>query len=108
MIGFTETAYIPEYTQLAAIVGRGKVKADLWPEWSRLQERFGWKILLKAADRCEPDKRWAGNVEAICIQMKKDEEEAALPRPAPPPKPTNHAERAALFATIMSKHGLKP
>jgi hypothetical protein len=106
MIGFTETAYIPEYTQLAAIVGRGKLKADMWPEWSRLQDKFGWKILLKAADRCEPDKRWSGNVEAICMQLKKDEDEAAQLRSAPPPRPSNPAARAAQFQDIRTKYGV--
>lgn len=107
MIPYPETMMEPNrsnFLALGAIVGRGKLAGpEKWPEWARLQDKFGWKILLKAADRCEPINRWCANVEAICQQLAKDEQDASAPKPIPRPRPSNHAERAATFAALRQK-----
>lgn len=112
MIPWCEAHFHEEYRTLCAIVGRGKVASlEKWPEWQRLQDRYGWKILNRAADRCEPEKRWAQPIEAICAQLKKEEADAikeaeTRERIAATPKPKNPAESAQLFADIRKRIGV--
>lgn len=100
------------YMKLCAIVGRGKVASpEKWGEWDRLVEKFTWPILLRAADRCEPANRWAQPIEAICLQLKRNEEESvkeaeSRERMATAVKPTNRAESSRLFSEIRKRAGL--
>ncbi len=100
------------YLKLCAIVGRGKVSSpEKWGEWDRLVEKFGWPILLRGADRCEPMNRWSTNIESICIQLKANEAESikeaeARERMATAPKPQNPAQSAKLFSEIRKRIGV--
>lgn len=112
MIPWSEVGYHDEYRALCAIVGRGKVASpDKWGGWQRLQDKYGWKMLLRAAERVEPINRWETQIEQVCIALAKEAVDAEVEarnreRIAALPKPTDHAARAALFASIMARHGL--
>lgn len=109
MIPWCEVNYHDEYRALCAIVGRGKVSSpEKWPEWQRLQEKYGWKILNRAAERVEPEKRWSANIETLCMQLKTNEIEAekeadSRERMANAVKPKNPAESAKLFSEIRRR-----
>lgn len=100
------------YMKLCAIVGRGKVASpEKWGEWDRLVEKFGWAILLRGADRCEPANRWAQTIEAVCVQLKRNEEDfvkeaESRERMATAVTPTNRAESSRLFSEIRKRAGL--
>lgn len=112
MIPWCEVMYHEEYRTLCAIVGRGKVSSpEKWPEWQRLQDKYGWKVLNRAAERVEPEKRWSANIETLCMQLKTNEIEAekeaiTRERIASTPKPVNSKESAALFASIRKRVGV--
>lgn len=111
MIPFPEIHYHPEYRQLAAIVGKAKLSQEHWDEWARIQERYGWRRLIKAADRCEPLNRWPANIESVCAALAAEqiaEEKAAKLRAEieSRPKPTDNAARAAQFQDIRTKYGV--
>lgn len=97
------------YMKLCAIVGRGKVASpEKWGEWDRLVEKYGWKLVLKSADRVEPEKRWSANIETLCMQLKTNEIEAekeadSRERMANAVKPKNPAESAKLFSEIRRR-----
>jgi len=42
---------------------------DAWPMWARLVQKFGWAVVIKAADRCHPEKRYVNSVEAMCMEV---------------------------------------
>ena len=112
MIPYPETLMEPNrshFLALGAIVGRGKIAGpEKWPEWDRLVDKYGWRIVLKASDRCEPINRWSANVETICQQLAKDERDAqslAL-KPDPRPRPKDGKEAAVLFGSIRNKYGV--
>lgn len=116
MIPYPETMMEPNRTQflaLGAIVGRGKIAGpEKWPEWDRLVDKYGWKTLLKSADRCDPINRWSANIEAICAQLKSSDIEAekesdSRARISATPKPQNRAECSARFAEILKSKGLR-
>ncbi len=108
-IPWPDTKFIPEFTRLKAIVGGGKLSADHWPEWSRIQSKYGWPLLLKAADRCEPLERWPSAVEHLCAQLKKSESEQFQPvEPKPVTSAAERKAKAAQFAAILKTHGLAP
>jgi len=110
VIPFSETPFHPEYKQLAAIVGKGKLRHDLWDAWARVVDLHGWRRVLKAADALEPDARWSGQVETLCRQYAKDEQDATLtpPPPRPPPSPKAAKEAGLLFSQILRSKGLRP
>ncbi len=56
----------PKFRQLAAVVGR-KLCERTWPEWRRLLERFGWALVISAAEGLPPDKRWPPEAETSLI-----------------------------------------
>lgn len=98
--------------RLGAIVGRRFVfSREQWPAWERLVSKYGWPMVVKCADKCDPTKRFTNNVEALCIAQKYQEDQAereaeSRERLAALPKPTDHAARAALFREIMARHGV--
>lgn len=102
MIPFPEVNFHPEYKQLAAIVGKAKLGVDHWDQWARLQDMFGWKLLLLAAEKCDPLKRWPPECEAICMQLKKEADEIR----GQPVKVDKPRADPVLFAEIRKKHGL--
>lgn len=110
MIPFSEVPFHPEYKQLAAIVGKGKLRHDLWDAWARIVEIHGWRRVLKAADALEPDARWSGQVETLCRTYAKDESdaEAQANRPKPAPRPADPKQAALTFAAILRQKGLRP
>lgn len=56
--------------RLGAIVGRRFVfSRDQWPAWQRLVDRFSWAAVIRAADACEPSKRFPSHVEALCLKL---------------------------------------
>lgn len=63
-VPFSETPYIPEFKQLAAIVGKGKLRADLWDSWGLIIAKHSWKRVLRAANALEPDERCPSPTEA--------------------------------------------
>lgn len=87
MITLQEAAYDPSFIRLKAVVGGGKMRSDLFPEWGRLIDRFSWGLLIRACERLEPDKRWPQAAEAMCLQMQKDEQPAP-PKPIPKQRAT--------------------
>lgn len=108
MIPFSETPFHAEFKQLAAIVGKGKLRHDLWDSWGRIVALHSWKRVLKAANALDPDDRWPSQTEKLCNQYARDEveaekEAATRERIASTPKPTNNAERAAQFAALRQK-----
>lgn len=105
-IPFSEVSYHDGYKRLAAIVGKAKLGQEHWPEWARLQERYGWGILCRAADRCEPLSRWPASIEAICIVLHKDDQDAmqSPSAPIPPLSKEERQSRAALFAQLREKY----
>jgi len=102
-IPFSETPFHPEFKQLAAIVGKGKLRSDLWDSWGRIVALHSWKRVLKAANALDPDARWPSQVESLCRQLAKDEQDASAPKPTHRPKPSNNAERAAQFAALRER-----
>ncbi len=115
MIPYPEVLMEPNrshFLALGAIVGMGKIKGpEKWPEWARLVEKYNWRIVLKAADRVEPEKRWSANIESVCIQIAKDDAEAKAFAEKPEPITTpltqsQRSQRSLTFQTIMAKHGL--
>ncbi len=100
------------FLALGAIVGRGKISGpEKWPEWDRLVSKYGWRVLLKAADRVEPEKRWSANIESVCIQIAKDDAEAKAFAEKPEPQTTpltqsQRASRSALFQLTRKKFGV--
>ncbi len=108
MIPFSETPFHPEYKQLAAIVGKGKLRHDLWDAWARIVELHGWRRVLKAADALEPEARWCSGVETLCRAYAKDDDDAkALTlKPDPRPRPKDPHESAATFARIRNTYGV--
>ncbi len=110
-VPFEELSYEPNRTpaeRLGAIVGRRFVfSREQWPAWCRLVDKYGWPLLIKAADRCDPTQRFTNHVEAMCAQLKKSESEQFQPVE---PKPVTSAEerkaKAAQFLAIRLKHGL--
>jgi len=111
MIPFEELAFSPNREpaeRLSAIVGRRFVfSRDAWPAWDRLVERFTWPVVVKAADKCDPTKRFPNNVEAMCIELRKQEADTVTEH-TPPRRPTGTAgERSALFASILKDKGLR-
>lgn len=65
-----------EFAKLKQIIGRHIRDTDSWAPWQRLRNRFGWGVLLKAADRCDPDGRWPNKVEGMCLALEKEEKDA--------------------------------
>lgn len=106
MIPFTETAYITEYKKLCVIIGKSKMNADSWDEWARIQSIFGWPLLIKAAEQCEPLKRWPPNVESICLQLKR--EYAYADKPAEKFTPMSDAERKRFHALVQEVKSYQP
>jgi hypothetical protein len=120
MIPYPETMMEPNrsnFLALGAIVGRGKIAGpEKWPEWDRLVEKYGWKLLLRCADMCEPEKRWAQGIEALCIAQKFHQEQEAKEmearerqssRPVASSAP-DRAKAAEMFSSILQKKGLRP
>lgn len=109
-IPFAEVAYHDDYKRLKAIIGGGKLSQESWPEWARLQERYGWKLLIRAADRCEPLERWPANVEHVCRRLHEDEQRAQAEWLAKQYSPKREKmtreeceERAKIFSEIRRK-----
>lgn len=108
LIPFCETPFHDEYKRLAAIVGAGKLKSDHWDAWARLIDKYTWRIVIKSADRADPLNRWPSSIEAICLQLHRDEIDAereweSRRKRESEPKTTNNAERAKLFSEIRKK-----
>lgn len=79
MISWPDTKFLPEFTELAAIVGRAKIASpEKWPEFARLVELFGFPLVIRAASKCPPENRWANAVEHECrlIKAAKEQEES--------------------------------
>jgi hypothetical protein len=112
MIPFCETPFHSEYKRLAAIVGAGKLKADHWDSWARIVDKFGWSLVIRCSDMCDPEKRWPAAIEALCIAQKFHQEQEAKEMEAReiaatrPPRPSNPAARAAQFQDIRTKYGV--
>lgn len=115
MIPYEELAMSPNRepaTRLGAIVGRRFIfSRDQWPSWDRLVERFSWATVIRAAEACDPTKRFPNNVEALCIQLHRDELDAereweSRRRAEGVPKPTNGKERAEIFSQIRRRVGV--
>lgn len=92
--------------RLGAIVGRRFVfNRDQWPAWQRLVDRYSWAKVLRAADMCDPTKRFPNHVEAICQQLSRDESESAQPAVAGVRMSKEEREaRARQFAEIRSRY----
>lgn len=110
-VPFSETPYIPEFKQLAAIVGRGKLRADLWDSWGLIVAKHSWKRVLKAANALGPDQRWPNQVEALCIAYEKEQSANELAaqereRISLLPIPKDRSAAAQLFSNIRSRHGV--
>ena len=103
-IGWPDTRFVPEFTQLKAIVGAGKMTQDQWPSWARLQARFGWKILLLAAEMCDPLKRWPPECQANCLRIKKEQSDRLAEVAVV--KETKKRMDPAVFAAIRAKDGV--
>ena len=108
VIPFEELAFSPNREpaeRLGAIVGRRFVfSREQWPAWQRLVDKFTWPVVIKAADACDPTKRFSNQVEAMCIQLMNNSESLA---PKEPPKPRPDPKQAAsLFSSIRTKHGV--
>ncbi len=94
--------------RLGAIVGRRFVfSREQWPAWQRLVARYSWPVVVRAADKCDPSKRFPNNVEAMCIELAKQNAESSTPRPLPPPRPTNPKEAGMAFDSILRAKGLR-
>lgn len=76
------------------------MNADSWDEWARLQSIFGWQLLIKAAEQCDPLKRWPPNVESICLQLKREENYAD--KPSEKPTPMSEVEKKK-FAELVQR-----
>lgn len=114
-VPYEELAMSPnreQATRLGAIVGRRFVfSRDQWPSWQRLVDRFTWRTVIRAAESCDPTKRFPNNVESACLQLAKDEEDSAREyeerrRREAVPRPGNNAERAKLFSEIRGRVGV--
>ncbi len=94
--------------RLGAIVGRRFVfSREQWPAWQRLVAKFTWPVVVKAADACDPTKRFPNQVEAMCLQLANvTDEPVAPPPPRPPPSPKAAKEAASLFSSIRTKYGV--
>ena len=104
MIPFPEVNFHPEYKQLAAIVGKAKLGVDNWDAWARLQNLFGWKIVILAAEMCDPLKRWPPECEANCLRIKKEQSDRLAEVAVV--KEVKKRMDPAVFAEIRKKHGL--
>ena len=105
VIPFEELAFSPNREpaeRLGAIVGRRFVfSREQWPAWQRLVAKFTWPVVVRAADACDPTKRFANNVEAMCIQLMNNSES---PSPKEPPKPRPDPKQAsAAFSEIRKR-----
>lgn len=92
--------------RLGAIVGRRFIfSREQWPAWQRLVDRFSWPVVIRAADSCDPSKRFPNNVEAKCQQFAKDEAELATAQPPPRVAMTKEerASKAAEFQRIRNQ-----
>lgn len=88
---------------------------DAWPMWARLVQRYGWPIVIKAADQCHPEKRYVNNVEAFCIELSKEaiEEEKEMLRYEAKTIATNitltpDADRFAIWLPKYAETGVYP
>lgn len=111
MIPFEELAFSPNREpaeRLGAIVGRRFVfSREQWPAWDRLVDKYGWPLLIKAADRCDPTARYCNNVEAVAAQLKKSDAERFAPvAPRPATSAASRQAKAAEFAAVLKRHGL--
>ncbi len=105
MIPYEELLMEPNRTpaeRLGAIVGRRFVfSREQWPAWQRLVDRYTWAVVIKAADACDPTKRFSNQVEAMCIQLKS--QAADSPPPSPAVKRADPKESGASFAAIRAR-----
>ncbi len=104
MIPFSETPFHPEYKQLAAIVGKGRLRSDLWDSWGRIVALHSWKRVLRAANALDPEARWPSQVESLCRTYAKDDAEIEAMATKEPPKPRPDPKQAAqLFSAIRQR-----
>ena len=117
MIPFEELAFAPNREpaeRLGAIVGRRFVfSREQWPAWDRLVDKYGWPLLIKAADRCDPTARYCNNVESMAAQIQKAEAElfapvAAKPTITPDDRARRMADAARLFDAVRNRPMLPP
>ena len=86
---------------------------DAWPMWARLVQKYGWPIVIKAADQCHPEKRYVNNVEAFCIELSKEQaaeakEEAARAVNDTPVAKTPDEDRFAIWLPQYEAKGVYP
>ena len=66
-----------DFARFQSIIGWRIRQTDQWSPFERLKNKYGWPMLLRAAERCEPGKRWASDIERVCIQLDRDAKDAA-------------------------------
>lgn len=110
-VPFSETPYIPEYKQLAAIVGKGKLRADLWDSWGLIVAKHGWKRVLRAANALEPDERWPAQTERLCNRYADEAKQEAREaeqraREASRPKVADRKGMGEMFRSVRERYGV--
>lgn len=114
MIPYEELLMEPNRTpaeRLGAIVGRRFVfSREQWPAWQRLVARYTWPVVIKAADACDPTRRFSNHVEAMCQQLASVAQSDAHSRSRREERVVrgDGPGRAREFAEILKTKGLRP
>jgi hypothetical protein len=67
----------PSFGRLCGVIGWRIKTVEQWIPWQRLRDKFGYSMLLRALERCEPGRRWPQDAERVCIQLDREAKEAA-------------------------------
>jgi len=66
----------PEFARFQAILGWRIRQTEQWAPFARLVSLHGWKRVIRAAEQCDPGKRWASDIERQCREYARQEAEA--------------------------------
>jgi len=69
----------PEFSHWQARLGWSVRRTEQWAPWSLLRDKYGWAILTRATERCEPNDAGFKSVNLVgklCADMKREAEAA--------------------------------
>jgi len=108
MIPFSELNFHHEYKKFKTY--KQVRNEDDWLQWSRLQEQFGWPLLLDALEAMGPEDRWPNKVETLLCQWRKTIQQERAERAAAEERKKEQEKKRISeqeFQAILKEKGLR-